>query len=187
MSATGGAWFTGQLLVAMPSMGDPRFAHSVIAVIRHDEDGAMGIAIGQPADFVVSELLDQAGLPGTVSPDPWVLIGGPVEAQRGFVIHSRDWGGEGTIDVAGKFAMSGSLDILRALSEGRGPSQWQVALGYAGWGPGQLEEELIDDAWHLTHLDQAIIFDITPERRWHAVMARDGIDPARVVMRGGSA
>jgi putative transcriptional regulator len=181
------AFFTGQLLIAMPSMGDPRFAHAVIAIIRHDADGAMGIAIGEASDLTISELLDQAGLPGTVSPDPWVLVGGPVETQRGFVLHSLDWGGEGTIDVAGKFAMSGSLDILRALSNGRGPRDWLVALGYAGWGPGQLEQELIDDAWHVTPADPDILFNMPAEEKWRAVLARDGIDPARIAIQGGSA
>ena len=182
-----GPYFTGQLLVAMPSMGDPRFAHAVIAIVRHDADGAMGVAIGEAAEFVVSELLDQAGLPGTIAPDPWVLVGGPVEPQRGFVLHSRDWGGEGTVDVAGRFAMSGQLDILRAIAEDRAPTRWLVALGYAGWGPGQLEDELTDDAWHVTAIDDEILFAIPPEDRWRAVLARDRIDPARIVVRGGSA
>jgi len=180
-------YFTGQLLLALPAIGDPRFDHAIIAIVSHDADGAMGIAIGQPAEFTVSELLDQAGVAGTVTPDPWVLVGGPVEQQRGFVIHSHDWGGEGTIDVAGLFCVSGSLDVLRAIAENRGPSIWQVALGYAGWGPGQLEAEIAADAWHVTGLDQAILFDETPEARWRATMARDGIDPARIVAQGGTA
>ncbi len=180
-------YFTGQLLLALPTMGDPRFEHAVIAMVSHDAQGAMGIAIGQPGDFAVSEILDQAQLPGTLSPDPWVLIGGPCETGRGFVLHSRDWGGEGTIDVAGKFAISASLDVLRAIASGRGPTRWQLAMGYAGWGPGQLEAEFAQDAWHVTPAEDAILFDLAPESRWRATLARDGIDPARIAVQGGRA
>ena len=180
-------YFTGQLLLALPAIGDPRFDHAAIVLISHDDQGAMGIALSHQAEFTVSELLDQAGIAGTVSPDPWVLVGGPVEQQRGFVIHSRDWGGEGTIDVAGAFCVSGSLDVLRAIAQGRGPSIWQVALGYAGWGPGQLESEIANDAWHVTKLDHSLLFDMNPPDRWRSAMERDGIDPARLVARGGTA
>lgn len=180
-------YFTGKLLLALPSIGDPRFDHAIIALISHDAEGAMGIAIGQTGDFAVSEVLDQADLPGMISPDPMVMIGGPVEPQRGLVVHSRDWGGQGTIDVAGKFAVSGSLDVLRAISVGTGPARWLLAMGYAGWGPGQLESEIAADGWHVTDLDQEILFDLAPESRWRATMARDGIDPARIAVRGGRA
>ena len=180
-------YFTGQLLLALPAIGDPRFDHAIIALISHDAEGAMGIAIGQTGDFAVSEVLDQADMPGMISPDPMVMIGGPVEPQRGLVVHSRDWGGQGTIDVAGKFAVSGSLDVLRAISTGKGPARWLLAMGYAGWGPGQLEGEIAADAWHVTDLDQDILFEIAPESRWRATMARDGIDPARIAVRGGRA
>ena len=181
------AWFTGKLLLALPAIGDPRFDHAIIAMVSHDEDGAMGIAIGAAGDFTVSEILDQANLPGVISPDPFVMIGGPVDQQRGFVLHSRDWGGQGTIDVAGKFAVSASLDVLRAIAEGRGPTRWLLAMGYAGWGAGQLEAELAADAWHVTDAEDSILFDLAPESRWAATMARDGIDPARIAVQGGRA
>jgi putative transcriptional regulator len=180
-------YFTGQLLLALPAIGDPRFDHAIIAMISHDAKGAMGVAIGQPGGFTVSEILDQADLPGTLSPDPRVLVGGPCEPQRGFVLHSRDWGGAGTIDVAGCFALSASLDVLRAIAQGRGPSRWHLAMGYAGWGPGQLEAEFACDAWHITPAEESILFGIAPESRWRATLARDGIDPARIAMRGGRA
>lgn len=180
-------YFTGKLLLALPAIGDPRFDRAIIAMVSHDAEGAMGVAIGQSGDFAVSEVLDQADLPGAIAPDAMVLIGGPVEPQRGFVLHSRDWGGEGTVDVAGTFAVSGSLDVLRAISAGKGPARWLLAMGYAGWGPGQLEREIAADAWHVTDLDQDILFDLAPESRWRATMARDGIDPARIAVRGGRA
>lgn len=180
-------YFTGKLLLALPAIGDPRFDHAIIAMVSHDADGAMGIAIGQTGDFSVSEVLDQAQLPGTISPDPPVMIGGPVEPQRGFVIHSQDWGGQDTIDVAGQFAVTASLDVLRAIAEGKGPSRWMLAMGYAGWGAGQLEGEIAHDAWHVTDMDPHILFDLAPDSRWAATMARDGIDPARIAVRGGRA
>lgn len=180
-------YFTGKLLLALPAIGDPRFDHAIIAMVSHDADGAMGIAIGQAGDFSVSEVLDQAQLAGTIAPDPPVMIGGPVEPQRGFVIHSLDWGGQDTIDVAGQFAVTGSLDVLRAIAGGKGPSRWMLAMGYAGWGAGQLEGEIGQDAWHVTEIDPTILFDLAPQSRWAATMARDGIDPARIAVRGGRA
>lgn len=180
-------YFTGQLLLALPAIGDPRFDHAIIAMISHNDEGAMGIAIGQQGDFAVSEILDQANLPAMITPDPLVLMGGPCEPGRGFVLHSRDWGGKDTVDVAGRFALSASLDVLRAIAGGRGPSRWLLAMGYAGWGPGQLEAEFAQDAWHVTPAEDAILFDLAPESRWRATLARDGIDPARIVVQGGRA
>ncbi len=180
-------YFTGKLLLALPAIGDPRFDHAILAVVSHDAEGAMAIAIGSPGDFSVSEVLDQAQLPGTISPDPAVLIGGPVEPGRGFVVHSLDWGGQGTVDVAGLFAVTASLDVLRAIATGKGPKRWSLAMGYAGWGAGQLEAEIASDAWHVTELSSDILFELAPEARWRATMARDGIDPARIAVRGGQA
>lgn len=181
------SYYTGRLLLALPAIGDPRFDHAVIAMISHDAGGAMGIGIGDPSDLTVGELFEQANVPATIAVDGRVLIGGPVESSRGFVLHSRDWAGEGTVDVAGLFALSGALDVLKAIAAGRGPSRWQIALGYAGWAPGQLEAEIGADAWHVTPSDPEILFDLAPESRWRATMARDGIDPARLAIRGGRA
>ncbi len=180
-------YFTGKLLLALPAIGDPRFDRAIIAMVSHDADGAMGVAIGRAGEFSVSEVLDQAQLPGTITPDPPVMIGGPVEPQRGFVIHSQDWGGQDTIDVAGKFAVTASLDVLRAIAQGNGPRRWLLAMGYAGWGAGQLEGEISQDAWHVTDIDPHILFDLAPDSRWAATMARDGIDPARIAVKGGRA
>ena len=180
-------YFTGRLILALPAIGDPRFDHAVIAIANHDADGAMGVAIGDPGSLSFSDVLEQAELGSLAGADSRVLIGGPVEPQRGFVLHSRDWAGEGTIDVAGLFSLTASFDILRAIADGGGPSRWQLAMGYAGWGPGQLEAEIAADAWHVTEADESILFDIAPESRWRATMARDGIDPARIAVRGGRA
>ena len=180
-------YYAGQFLLALPAIGDRRFDRAVIALVSHDAQGAMGVGIGLSSDLSVERLLEQADIAISAPVAGQVMVGGPVEPQRGFVVHSRDWGGDGTVDVAGLFALSGALDVLRAIGAGRGPRRWQIALGYAGWGPGQLESEIACDAWHVTPVDQHSLFDIAPDARWRAVLARDGIDPGRIVLRGGQA
>ncbi len=182
-------WFTGQLLLALPGIGDPRFEHSVIAMISHDEDGAMGIGISDPIDgMTVGAVLDQLEIAHDgVSLDMPVFLGGPVEQSRGFVLHSSDWGGEGAIEVAGRWTVSSSHDILRAIGEGRGPSRWLVALGYAGWAGGQLEDEMVRHGWHVTPGSDALLFDTPPEERWQAAFAEAGIDARLLTTEGGEA
>ena len=130
-------FLTGQFLLAMPGIGDPRFERAVIAVCAHDVEGALGIGIGDTIDgLTLHDLLDQFEIEPGVAPDTPVHFGGPVEPRRGFVLHSPDWGGQDTIDVGGRWSLSGTIDVLRAIAEGTGPSRWLVALGYAGWGEG---------------------------------------------------
>ena len=167
-------WFTGQLLLALPGIGDPRFEHSVIAMISHDEEGAMGIGVGDPIDgMTVGAVLDQLDIAHDDPLDQPVYLGGPVEPSRGFVIHSRDWGGEGAVQVADRWMISSSHDILRAIGEGRGPSRWLVALGYAGWSPGQLEGELIRGSWFRTQVRSEDVFG-DPDGLWRRVLRRMG-------------
>lgn len=132
-------FLSGQLLLAMPGTADPRFARVAIAMAVHDENGAVGIGIGQlRAGISFRELLKQLEIDPGVAPDCAVHHGGPVEPGRGFVLHSDDWGGQDTLHIVGLGAMTGTIDVLRAIAEGRGPARWLVALGYAGCGPGQL-------------------------------------------------
>jgi putative transcriptional regulator len=182
-------WFTGQLLLALPGIGDPRFEHSVIAMISHDAEGAMGIGIADPiAGMTVGAVLDQLEIAHDGDPlDQPVFLGGPVEQSRGFVIHSSDWGGEGAVQVADRWTISSSHDILRAIGEGRGPSRWLVALGYAGWAGGQLEEEMVRHGWHVTPGSDALLFDTPPEKRWQAAFAEAGIDARLLTTEGGEA
>lgn len=182
-------WFTGQLLLALPGIGDPRFEHSVIAMISHDEDGAMGIGISDPiGGMTVGAVLDQLDIAHDGDPlDAPVFLGGPVEQTRGFVLHSSDWGGEGAVEVAGRWTVSSSHDILRAIGEGRGPSRWLVALGYAGWAGGQLEDEMVRHGWHVTPGSDALLFDTPPEQRWQAAFAEAGIDARLLTTEGGEA
>ncbi len=181
-------WFTGQLLLALPGIGDPRFEHSVIAMISHDEEGAMGIGIADPIDgMTVGAVLDQLEIGHDEPLEQPVYLGGPVETSRGFVIHSRDWGGEGAVQIADRWMVSSSHDILRAIGEGRGPRQWMVALGYAGWSPGQLEEEMVRHGWHVTPGSDALIFETPPTKRWQAAFAEAGVDARLLTTEGGEA
>lgn len=187
----GNPYLDGKLLLAMPAIGDPRFDHAVIALISHDAAGAMGIAVGEEADLTVNELAAQMGIavaPAMVAMlDRAVLVGGPVDQQRGFVIHSLDWVDDSSLDVDGQFGITASQAIIEAIATGSGPQQWQVAMGYAGWGPGQLEGEFTDNVWYATHCDDDVLHQIAPERRWAAVLARDGINPGWMAGQGGNA
>jgi putative transcriptional regulator len=183
---------SGKLLLAMPGMSDPRFERAVIAMCVHDENGAVGIAIGHKrAGLRFRTLLKQLGIDPGEAPDCAVHHGGPVEPGRGFVLHSTDWGGEDTLHVHGAagelFAMTGTIDVLRAIAEGRGPSQWIVALGYAGWETGQLEEEMTRHGWFAADGDSAILFDTPTDERWAAAFKTAGVDPRLLSSQTGAA
>lgn len=180
----GNDYFTGRLLLALPTIGDKRFERAVILLVHHDSEGALGIGIGDELAMTAGELLRAAGIDGAIAPDPLVLRGGPVEPGRGFVLHSRDWAGEDSVDAGSGDSdcpmLTGSRAILEAIALGEGPRQWQIALGYAGWGPGQLEMEIRSNTWHITTHDHDIAFCMPPPDRWDAVLRRDGIDPSRL-------
>lgn len=182
------AYLTGQILLAMPGIGDPRFERAVIAMCAHDVQGALGIGIGATIDGLgLHELLRQFEIDPGEAPNAPVHFGGPVEPRRGFVLHSPDWGGQDTVDVAGKWALSGTIDILRAIADGTGPSRWIVALGYAGWGEAQLDEEMTRHGWFNVPGDAAIIYDTPAERRWERGFEAAGIDPRLLGVGGGTA
>lgn len=181
-------YLTGQILLAMPGIGDPRFERAVIAVCAHDADGAVGIGIGaEIADLSFTDLLAQLELESGSSDDAPVHFGGPVEMRRGFVLHSGDWSGQDTIDVAGLWSLTGTIDILRAIAEGKGPSRWVAALGYAGWGPGQLDGELVRPGWLNVPGDPALLFDTSAADRWDRAMAQAGVDPRLLTSGVGTA
>ena len=181
-------YLTGQFLLALPGMTDPRFERSVIAMCGHDEAGAIGINVGAPVPGVgLHAVLGQVDIdPGQV-PDAPVHFGGPVETQRGFVLHSRDWQGQDTVDVAGRWRMTGTLDVLRAIAEGRGPAEWLVALGYAGWGAGQLEGEMTRHGWLTVPGDEGLLYDVPAEKRWDTALIGAGIDPRLLAGQTGTA
>lgn len=181
-------YLTGQFLLAMPGIGDPRFEHSVIAICSHDDGGALGVGIGAVVNGLrLHDVLEQLEIAPGVAPDAPVHFGGPVETRRGFVLHSTDWGGQDTLDVAGRWALSGTLDVLRAIAAGTGPSRWLVALGYAGWAPGQLDEEMTRHGWLNVADEAAMLFDTPAEERWGRGFARAGVDPRLLASESGRA
>jgi putative transcriptional regulator len=181
-------FLSGKLLLAMPGIGDPRFEHAVIAMCVHDENGAVGIGVGhQRAGIGVRGLLEQLGVDPGETPDAPVLHGGPVEPGRGFVLHSDDWGGQDTIAVTGLGALTGTIDVLKAIAEGRGPSRYIIALGYAGWGEGQLDEEMARPGWFAADGRQEILFDTPTAERWEASFRAEGIDPRLLDSAAGAA
>ena len=186
------AFLSGKLLLAMPGMADPRFERAVIAMCVHDENGAIGIGVGHKrAGISFRGLLKQLEIEPGEAPDVAVHHGGPVEPGRGFVLHSTDWGGQDTLHVAGPrgeiFAMTGTIDVLKAIAEGKGPSKWIVALGYAGWGEGQLDEEMTRHGWFAAQGEPKLLFDIPTDERWAAAFKAEGIDPRLLASETGAA
>ena len=178
----------GHLLIAMPSMQDPRFHRTVIYLCAHSEEGAMGLIVNKPAEtLALGDLLERLGIPAEGVGDEVVRFGGPVETGRGFVLHSAEYESEGaTLKVDGTVSMTATLDILHAMAEGRGPRRRLVALGYAGWGPGQLESEIRANAWLVGAADPALVFDAANETKWARALAAIGVDPS-LLSAGGSA
>ncbi|MBB5708940.1 YqgE/AlgH family protein [Sphingomonas xinjiangensis] len=171
-------FLTGQFLLAMPGIGDPRFERAVIAVCAHDEEGALGIGIGETIEGLgLHEVLRQFEIDPGDAPDSPVHFGGPVEPRRGFVLHSTDWSGQDTVDVCGRWALSGTVDVLRAIAEGKGPGQWLVALGYAGWGEEQLDQELSRHGWFSTVGDPRLMYEVAAADRWEEGFVGAGVDP----------
>jgi putative transcriptional regulator len=172
------SFLTGQLLLAMPGIRDPRFEKSVIAMCSHDEAGALGITVHAHAPGVtLHKVLEQFDVSLDGLADGPVFLGGPVEPQRGFVLHSLDWGGQGTTDVAGKWGLTATIDALRAIGRPNGPSQWLLALGYAGWGAGQLDGEMKRSGWHVAPAKDELIFTLPLHERWESGWRATGIDP----------
>ena len=179
---------SGHLLLAMPGIGDPRFERAAIAMCAHDGNGALGIGIGRIVPRLgLHGLLGQLDIPVGVAPDVPVHSGGPVEPQRGFVLHGLDWGGEDTLRVDDRWALTGTLDVLRALAEGNGPDRFLVALGYAGWAAGQLDEELSRHGWFAMPGSDALLFDTPVGERWSAAFAAAGIDTRMLAPTTGHA
>jgi putative transcriptional regulator len=180
----------GQLLIAMPGMGDPRFEKAVIFLCAHSAEGAMGLIVNKPAaDLKVRDLLAQLKIePKAAAGEGRVHFGGPVEHGRGFVLHSADYGVEGsTLRVSGEFAMTATIDILQDMAKGAGPASALLALGYSGWGPGQLEGELQANGWLTAAAAPGIVFDERDAAKWEAALKSLKIDPLLLSAGGGRA
>jgi putative transcriptional regulator len=171
---TGTASLTGQLLVASPSMGDPRFAHTVILMVRHDKDGAFGIVVNRPVgERPLAALLETLGEKDTTATGQvHIFAGGPVQPDIGFVVHSTDYHQPTTVDVNARVAMTSSREILRDIGTGKGPQKSLIAFGYAGWAPGQLEGELARRDWVLAPGESKLIFDEDRDKVWDAAFSR---------------
>ena len=181
-------FLSGQFLLAMPGIGDPRFDKAVIAICVHDEGGALGIGLGRVIPRLgFHDLLGQLGIEPGVAPNLPIHAGGPVEPQRGFLIHTPDWGGAESVQVGNRWVLSATLDILKAIAEGKGPSRWVAALGYAGWGPGQLEEEMGRHGWFVTPGDDALLYAADVDARWAAAFRGAGVDPRLLTAESGTA
>lgn len=190
MSASDQLDLTGKLLIAMPGMPDMRFARSVVCICSHSPRGAMGLIVNKPLpDLRLGALMAHLELIGEDAqhraPDAAVHFGGPVEHGRGFVLHSAEYDcGAATLPVAEGIAMSATLDILEDMLHGRGPGRARMMLGYAGWAPGQLEEEILANGWLSVAANAELVFDTAPAAQWEAALRALGVDP---VMLSGAA
>lgn len=181
-------YLTGQFLLAMPGMPDPRFDRAVIAICSHDAGGAVGIGLGALIEGLgLHNLLDQFEIAHGAAPNAPIHFGGPVEPRRGFVVHSTDWGGQDTIAVGRRWALSETIDVLRAIAEGAGPTRWVVALGYAGWDKGQLDAELATPGWLNVVGNDVLLYDTDAASRWTVAMTGAGVDPQLLVAGAGNA
>lgn len=181
---------SGRLLVAMPSMGDPRFTHSVVLVCAHSDQGAMGLIVNKPAPEIdVNDLLKQLEIDVAPGAAPIrVHFGGPVECGRGFVLHSTDYAATpSTLQIDTRFGMTATLDILHDIAQGQGPDAAILALGYAGWGPGQLEHEIRENGWLICDATSEIVFGDADDGKWRAALKSLGIDALMLSSEGGRA
>lgn len=167
-----------QFLIAMPNLADPHFFHTVTYICEHNEHGALGIVINRPMEIKLSDVLNQMTLitqHSDIANLP-VFSGGPVQPERGFVIHQPRGTWESSLFITEDIAITTSQDILTAIAGGEGPAKLLIALGYAGWGPGQLEKEIADNAWLSNTADPKVLFELPPIERWAAAAKLMGID-----------
>ncbi|MCW9033071.1 MAG: YqgE/AlgH family protein [Alphaproteobacteria bacterium] len=183
----GDDYLTGQLLIAMPSMSDPRFAKSVVYICAHGEEGAMGLVINRNlGKMMFPDLLEQLDIPlGPVGQDINIHFGGPVESGRGFVLHSSDYLQESTLAIDEQVSLTATIDVLKAITQGRGPEKCLLTLGYAGWSPGQLDEEIIENGWLTVEPDDDLIFDLDIGIKWDNAINKLGFDISMLSTEAG--
>ncbi|RPE81003.1 YqgE/AlgH family protein [Vulcaniibacterium tengchongense] len=178
-----------QLLIALPALAGSSFARSVALICQHDADGAMGIVVNRPSEYTLGDVLGQMGVEGgdDALRAQVVLAGGPVHPERGFVIHDGGLRWDSTLAIADDLFLTTSRDILEAMARGEGPANALVALGCAGWGAGQLEQELTENDWLTAPADAELLFRLPLEARWHAAAGRIGVDFAHLADYAGHA
>lgn len=182
-------YLAGQMLIAMPQMQDPRFARTVVYLCAHSEEGAMGLVVNRLFNSLsFPDLLGQLNIASTPLCDQIrVHFGGPVEAGRGFVLHSTDYVQETSLLVDDQVALTATVDVLKAIAEGRGPKQSLLALGYAGWSAGQLDDEIRDNAWLNVSADPDLLFGLDIDRKWERAIGKIGIDFGMLSANAGHA
>jgi putative transcriptional regulator len=181
---------TGKLLIAMPGMGDPRFEHAVVFICSHGADGAMGLIVNKPMNDVrLSDLLQQLEIqPQFGAGNARVRFGGPVEGGRGFILHSTDYTSSlQSLQVSDQFSMTATLDILEDIAMGTGPKHALMMLGYAGWGPDQLEAEIAMNGWLTADADPDLVFAAADADKWAAALKSLGVDPLSLSASAGRA
>lgn len=181
---------TGKILIAMPGMGDPRFAHSLVFLCAHSADGAMGLIVNKTmGKMTFSDLLEQLSIEESANSRPIPLhFGGPVEGGRGFVLHSSEYRSQiSTLPVDDFFAMTATQDVLEEMAQGEGPDKALMALGYSGWGPGQLEAEIAENGWLICDSGFDLVFDLADDKKWEAALNTLGINPLTLSASAGHA
>jgi putative transcriptional regulator len=177
-----------QFLVAMPGLEDSNFEHSVTLLCEHSAKGALGLVINRPTDLKLSEMLDQMDMEhGQLKGDPIVFWGGPVQPERGFVVHTAPGSWDSTLQLDDDLYITTSRDVLGAIARGKGPKQFFIALGYAGWGEGQLESEILNNSWLNTPVDAGVLFSTDPVERWAAATRLLGVEVSHLASRAGRA
>jgi putative transcriptional regulator len=190
--AASGLNLTNHFLIAMPSMQDPIFGGTVVYVCEHNDKGVLGVVINKPTDMTMDVLFDRIdlklseGLKSTVSSAP-IMFGGPVQDDRGFVLHSTGGRYSSSLAVTDEVAFTTSIDVLEAVANGDGPQRMLVSIGYAGWSPGQLEEEIGKNGWLTVGADAHVLFDLPVEERYNAAIKLLGIDPMMLAPEAGHA
>jgi len=180
-------YLTNQFIIAMPNLADPNFFHTVAFLCQHNEDGALGIVINRPTDMKLGEIFKQMDINVTAlaTAEIPVFAGGPVQQERGFVVHTGGGDWNATMAVSETISLTTSRDVLEAIAAGEGPEQYLIALGYAGWGAGQLEKEIMDNAWLNTPCGQQVLFDTPVNLRWSAAADQIGIDISQLTAPAG--
>lgn len=182
-------YFSNQLLIAMPSLEDPNFSRTVTLICEHSEHGALGVIINRPTEVQLGQLLQHLEIKAVRSEiaDVPVYAGGPVQLERGFILHSPLGQWESTLKINAELGLTTSLDVLAAIAAGEGPGHHLIALGYAGWGASQLEREITENAWLTVPNDNHILFELPVEQRWQAAAGKLGVDLSLLASDAGHA
>ena len=171
-------YLNNQFIIAMPSLADPNFFHTVTYLCQHNQEGALGIVINRSAEMKLGDIFKQMNIRATslCAAETPVFAGGPVQQERGFVLHTTGGGWDASMVISESISLTTSRDVIEAIAAGKGPEQYMVALGYAGWGEGQLEQEILANAWLNTPYSQHVLFDEPINMRWRAAAGQIGVD-----------